>query len=185
MSEPERDEEFEAYLRRRSGLLNRLGSAQKLEPPDDLDDIVLQRARQAIQAPRRLPLYKAPRWALAVGLVAIILLSLSLVLNVSLNRSAQLGSRSPAATAARQAKVPDGAPTAGGAPTPGEAPPPAGEPPAPADPQAWLKQIQALRAAGKDAQADAQLRRFRAAFPGYPLAPDLTAVRPISSGPPK
>jgi len=36
------------------------------------------------------------------------------------------------------------------------------------DPQAWLREIEALRAQGKTAQADAEMQRFRAAFPHYP-----------------
>lgn len=49
--------------------------------------------------------------------------------------------------------------------------------PHPADPKVWLQQIDALRAAGKIEQADAEMRRFKAAFPNYgaPAAapPDL------------
>ncbi len=49
------------------------------------------------------------------------------------------------------------------------------------DPKTWLQQIDALRAAGKTAQADAELRRFRAAFPAYATKP----VPPASFEPPK
>jgi len=48
--------------------------------------------------------------------------------------------------------------------------------PHPADPKVWLQQIAALRAAGKSDQADAEMRRFKAAFPDYrapPAQPDL------------
>ncbi|HEY2402255.1 MAG TPA: hypothetical protein VGI23_18010 [Steroidobacteraceae bacterium] len=48
--------------------------------------------------------------------------------------------------------------------------------PHPADPKIWLQQIDALRAAGKADQADAELRRFKATFPNYgtpSAAPDL------------
>jgi hypothetical protein len=51
----------------------------------------------------------------------------------------------------------------------------------PADPKAWLQQIDALRAAGKIEQADAEMRRFRAAFPGYAAKP----APPASSESPK
>jgi hypothetical protein len=44
-----------------------------------------------------------------------------------------------------------------------------------------LRQIQALRAEGKNARADAELRQFRATFPGYAAKP----VAPASSEPPK
>jgi hypothetical protein len=48
--------------------------------------------------------------------------------------------------------------------------------PHPADPKVWLQQIDALRAAGKADQADAEMQRFKAAFPNYgtsPAPPDL------------
>jgi hypothetical protein len=43
--------------------------------------------------------------------------------------------------------------------------------PHPQDPETWLQQIAALRAEGKTAQADAEMQRFRAAFPAYPAKP--------------
>jgi hypothetical protein len=43
--------------------------------------------------------------------------------------------------------------------------------PQPQDPKTWLQQIAALRAEGKTAQADAEMQRFRAIFPGYPTKP--------------
>jgi hypothetical protein len=52
--------------------------------------------------------------------------------------------------------------------------------PHPADPKVWLKQIDALRAAGKADLANAQMRRFKAAFPEYaiPAAPAAGADLP-------
>jgi hypothetical protein len=47
----------------------------------------------------------------------------------------------------------------------------AAAPPHPQDPKTWLEQIAALRAEGKTAQADAEMQRFRAAFPAYPAKP--------------
>jgi hypothetical protein len=44
----------------------------------------------------------------------------------------------------------------------------------PADPKVWLQQINALRAAGKADQADAEMRRFKAAFPHYAAPPAAT-----------
>jgi hypothetical protein len=35
-------------------------------------------------------------------------------------------------------------------------------------PAAWLADIAALRRAGHDSEADAELRRFRSTYPGYP-----------------
>jgi len=53
--------------------------------------------------------------------------------------------------------------------------------PHPQDPQTWLRQIAALRAEGKAAQADAEMRRFRSIFPAYPAKPGPSAP----SEPPK
>jgi hypothetical protein len=52
--------------------------------------------------------------------------------------------------------------------------------PHPHDPKAWLRQIAQLRAGGHIAQADAEMRRFRIAFPTYPVKPEP----PASSGTP-
>ena len=65
-------------------------------------------------------------------------------------------------------------------PSPSAVPSAAG-PPHPRDPKTWLQQIAALRAAGKTALADAEMLRFRTAFPGYPAKPDPSAA----SEPPK
>ena len=54
----------------------------------------------------------------------------------------------------------------------------AGHPP---DPKVWLEQIEALRNEGKTAQAQAEMRRFRAAFPAYPVTPPS----PSSATPPR
>jgi hypothetical protein len=87
MTNPEHDEVFEAYLKRRSVLPNALDD--RLEPPAALDEIVLQRAGEAIKA-QAAPdatqqTVRAPRWAMPVALAATILLCLSVVLNISLN----------------------------------------------------------------------------------------------------
>ncbi len=63
------------------------------------------------------------------------------------------------------------------------------------DPKEWLRRIDALRANGNAAQADEELRRFRSAFPAYPLtapdaadagtAPDVKTATDSASAPPK
>ncbi len=53
--------------------------------------------------------------------------------------------------------------------------------PHPQDPKVWLAQIDALRSAGKKSEADAELRRFQAAFPGY----SMKDAAPTSSEPAK
>ena len=87
MTNPEHDEGFEAYLKRRSVLTNALDD--RLEPPAALDEIVLQSAREAIKGQAASgatqQTVRAPRWAMPVALAATILLCLSVVLNISLN----------------------------------------------------------------------------------------------------
>ena len=45
----------------------------------------------------------------------------------------------------------------------------------PQDPKVWLQQIDALRAQGKAAQADAEMQRFRSTFPDYVAKPSDSA----------
>jgi len=263
MSGPGRDEEFEAFLRQRSVLSGGRRVAQQLEPSRDLDDIVLSQARQAIQSGPPLRVYRSPRWALPVALAATLLLSMSIVLNVSLNarRQSQALQEVPLAKAGTGAKTDvvassvaapaaPAAPPAATATTPPEvagtavdaarpAPPaPALEvPAAPAareamreakvaaatgsrdlasgslsapasetgaaarepgmqslnsfaaaagldqDPKAWLQWITALRSQGRTAAADAQLRRFRAAYPDFAVPPAAAGVASPEPGP--
>jgi hypothetical protein len=282
MTDPEQDEAFEAYLKRRSVLPSGLSPDDRLEPPAALDAIVLKKAREAIKAPAApdqgtQQMYRAPRWAVPVALAATIMLCLSVVMNISLNTNRptpaanlqrmtaaraegdisssrresvpgdipsrevilpeakvagsaaphppvvaeealgpppasapmapapsaapapapptdepRLAARSASDKAAMFAKradasVPGAAPSAAGAAGDSltetnsyrSAAPAAG--PHPADPKAWLQQIDALRAAGQIERADAEMRRFRAAFPSYAAKP----APPASSESPK
>jgi hypothetical protein len=320
MTEPQSDDEFETFLKRRTVLSNGMSDDDKLEPPKTLDALVLKRAREAVRERRQSN--RAPRWAAPVALAATILLCVSVVLNVSLNTNRPAGDlrrqaaatvdKAPAAapgaategglreevvtgTASREAILPEAkiaepraprppvlaetrTPAPGGSPrghgsaadkaaafadrtgtsarlakradAPAKAPsetsqgtdsvavsgladrsrtPPAAptetpplasaassapatpatdraaglqehEPalakrqagqaagaaataaaPHPRDPKTWLRQIEALRAEGKTAQADAEMQRFRTIFPTYPAKPGL----PAPSEPPK
>jgi hypothetical protein len=83
MTDPEQEEVFEAYLKRRSVLP---ALDEKLEPPAALDQRVLNQAREAIQpGATKTPLQRPPRWAVPVALAATLLLCLSVVMNISLN----------------------------------------------------------------------------------------------------
>jgi hypothetical protein len=303
MTDPETDEEFEDFLKRRTVLPGSMSVDEKLEPPGAVDDIVVKQAREAIKAQRQPN--RAPRWAMPVALAATVLLCLSVVLNVRLNTnrptaniqrmtvakepqapraddasaprnnyatvdtpapaessataSADAPARAPFARererresvasdipshevilperkvagspAPRPPVVAELAAGAPAAPAPGASTPTAtatastapaptataSTPPAPLaeasdvvvaerlakaqeqpalakrkatevaaaphpqDPKVWLQQIEALRAQGKTAQADAEMRLFRAEFPGYATKP----VPPASSEPPK
>ena len=51
MSELDHEKEFEAYLAQRSRVRAGLGMDESLEPPEELDRIVLSQAREAIRTP--------------------------------------------------------------------------------------------------------------------------------------
>ena len=84
MTAPDRDDEFEAFLKSRTILPD---GDDKLEPPSALDETVMNKAREAIHL-RQQPT-RAARWATPVALAATILLCLSIALNVKLNTNRQ------------------------------------------------------------------------------------------------
>lgn len=77
-------DDFEAYLRRRVPIDRRIASIDRPEPPPELDRIIIDRAREAIRSPAPVPVFRAPRWALPMGLAATILVSLSILLDVGM-----------------------------------------------------------------------------------------------------
>jgi hypothetical protein len=107
MTGPERDNEFEAYLKRRARIDRRLRSLDRLEPPAELDRIIIARARQSIQGAPPVPLFRAPRWALPMGMAATILISLSVLLDLGVRDAVRRDARRPemmAAAVARQSE---------------------------------------------------------------------------------
>jgi hypothetical protein len=56
-----------------------------LEPPPELDRIIIGNARKAIQGARPAPLYRAPKWALSAGLAITVVISLAVVLLIGLH----------------------------------------------------------------------------------------------------
>jgi hypothetical protein len=96
MSGPERDDDFEAYLRRRARFDRRLKSLDRLEPPLELDRIIIGQARQAIQGAPPVPLFRAPRWALPMGMAATILISLSVLLDLGVRDAIRKDAGRPA-----------------------------------------------------------------------------------------
>ncbi len=144
------------------------------EPPRALDDSILKQAREALESTRRKP--RTARWAVPAALAATILLCLSVVLNVSLRPRPEPTRSLEAARDAAPPPVPAAAPPAAARATLPAAPAALAKRRAevsavdapPPDPKAWLARIESLRAAGRTAEADAEMSRFRAAFPDYP-----------------
>ena len=82
MTGPEQDEDFEQYLRQRTVLPARLAKADRLEPPPELDRIVLAHAKEAIHASDVPRFYRRTRWALPVGLAATVVMAFALFLHM-------------------------------------------------------------------------------------------------------
>jgi hypothetical protein len=117
MSDSDQDDDFEAYLKRRVPIDKGMKSLDRLEPPAELDRIVIGKARKAIQGGAPLNPYRAPKWALPVGLAATILLSFALLLDLGVrakrnDASLQAALRSEAPAEARGEAVSPAQPSA-------------------------------------------------------------------------
>jgi hypothetical protein len=99
MTGSERDDEFDAYLKRRVRFDRRLRSLDRLEPPAELDRIIIGHAREAIQAAPPAPLFRTPRWALPMGMAATILISLSVLLDLGVRDAVRKDAGRPAVMA--------------------------------------------------------------------------------------
>jgi hypothetical protein len=71
------DEEFEDFLKRRKPTFR--APDDMFEPPEELDRVVLRQAREAIETPRPLRVFSAPRWAAPVALAATLLLAVTVI----------------------------------------------------------------------------------------------------------
>jgi hypothetical protein len=164
MSTPERDEELEAYLERRTQLQRRLSELDDLQPPARLDHLVLARAREALEAPQGLPLFRGTRWALPFTLTATLVLTVAVV--TSLHAIRDVHTSAPSATSAASNPTPAAAPMRAepARVRSGDARARAPE----RDPAQWLARIRELRAAGKEHEAQRESAAFRAAYPDYP-----------------
>jgi hypothetical protein len=84
MTDSDHNDDFEAYLKRRVPIDRRVALIDRLEPPPELDRIIIGKARLAIQGPAPMPVFRAPKWALPMGLAATILVSLSILLDLGM-----------------------------------------------------------------------------------------------------
>ena len=75
------DNEFDDFLARRKPVFRRPDD-DSLEPPPDLDRIVLRQAREAIRASEPEPRYHGSRWGMPVALAASVLLAVTVLLHV-------------------------------------------------------------------------------------------------------
>jgi len=247
------DDEFEDFLTRRRPIFSR-SAEEPLEPPDELDRLVLHQAREAVEGARPQRVFKGPRWGAPLAVAATLVLALTVILHVGMPTKGQPtpevtvqtvaqrldyppapAARVPAANnparadvarppaaapgnaaspvdlpvdatnaparpggfvaegeAERYARSPASAPPAGVtvedpvsgsqaviidvSPPPSEAqravakatPPPVFR----ADSKTWLAEIERLRAAGKDLQAEAEYAEYKRQHRAYAVSPD-------------
>ena len=84
MTSSEYDDDFDAYLKRRILIERRTALIDRLEPPPELDRIIIGKARQAIQGEAPVRVFRAPQWAVPLGLAATILVSLSILMDLGI-----------------------------------------------------------------------------------------------------
>jgi hypothetical protein len=72
------DPEFDEFLKRRRPLFRR-DVDDGLEPPAELDRIVLRQAREAIEGDRPVPVFRTPRWIAPFAIAATLVLGLAIV----------------------------------------------------------------------------------------------------------
>jgi hypothetical protein len=176
MTGPERDDDLDAYLRRALPLHRQLSELESIEPPEDLDRVVLRQARQAIRGSPGVPVFRAPRWALPAGLAATLLLVVavctSMFLRINAPHTVMAARQAAPVTDSMLAEVTVATPAAKSRPEadiPGTSSTRTVLAAVAPDPAAWLRRIERLRSEGKAPEADRELRKFRATFPYYPL----------------
>jgi len=174
-----RDENLEEELPQPhdSALQRRLAQLDRLEPPAELDQLVLARAREAIQAPPPALFYRAPRWALPFGLAATVAIGCGLWLAFHGAHPLDAPRLAPATAALARAADSNVAATASisAAPVSPAQPLLAGAAgaaaPLPAPPvtqglQRSLRHIEKLRSQGKSAEAEREWTALLERYPG-------------------
>lgn len=190
------DPEFDDFLRRRRPLF-RADVDDGLEPPPELDRIVLRQAREAIESDRPMRLLGMPRWAAPLAIAATLVLGLAIVFRagmdpaervpeVKVENVAQRVDYPPPEAAAEAPAALDAADDAVVVTLAPAAPPPspsassasrdarvAAETPAwRRDAKAWQSEIDRLRASGDAARADAEQAELNRQFRAMASSPD-------------
>jgi hypothetical protein len=154
------DEEFDDFLSRRKPLFRR-APGDPLEPPEEVDRIVLRQAREAIEIDRPQPAFRGAHWGAPLAIAATLLVVFTVVLHVLGPQKKPI----PEVTVQQVAQQMDQAAPASG-------PQAQAVPEYRRDSQSWLAQIERLRAAGKAAEADAELAEYKRRNRAYAGAPD-------------
>ena len=137
------DDEFDDFLTRRKPLFRR--PVDDLQPPEEIDRVVLRRAREAIEIERPQRAFRGANWGAPLAIAATLLVVFTVVLHfmqpsnkvtpdVSVQQVAQ-----PVTGAGEQVAAPSWR----------------------SDSQTWLAHIDKLRGEGRNAEADAELAAFK------------------------
>jgi hypothetical protein len=101
------DDEFDQFLARRRPVFRRPTDDQ-LEPPDNVDRLVLRQARDAIKPAQAEHLYRGPGWGVPLAVAATLVVCLTMVLHVVMPQKAA----TPGAATRQVAHEIDAAPAA-------------------------------------------------------------------------
>ncbi len=82
-------DDFEDYVARRKPVFR--GDDDPLEPPPELDRIVLRQAREAIKADRAEPAYRGAGWGMPVAMAATLLVVFSVFLHLGVQKNEPKG----------------------------------------------------------------------------------------------
>lgn len=137
------DDEFDDFLSRRKPLFRR--PADDLQPPEEVDRVVLRRAREAIEIERPQRAFRGANWGAPLAIAATLLVVFTVVLHFM-----QPSGHAVPTVSVQQVAQPVEAAAA-----------PAATPAWRHDSRSWLAQIEKLRAAGRNAEADAELAAYK------------------------
>jgi hypothetical protein len=76
------DDDFDDFLRRKRPIFTR-GHEEPLEPPAELDRLILRQARDAIREPAPQRVFRAPTWGMPVALAATLVLAFTVILHTT------------------------------------------------------------------------------------------------------
>jgi hypothetical protein len=112
------DDEFDDFLTRRKPIFR--GIEDPLEPPDELDRLVLRQARAAVEGERPQRMYKGPRFVAPIAIAATLVLAVTVILNVGVPAKPQATPQVTVQTVAQRLDY-----SAAASPNPAAAPAPA------------------------------------------------------------
>ena len=148
------DDEFDDFLSRRRPLFRR--PVDDLQPPEEVDRVVLRRAREAIEIERPQRAFRGANWGAPLAIAATLLVVFTVVLHFM----------QPSSHTVPEVTVQDVAQPVE------QADAPAAAPAWRSDSQRWLAQIEKLRAEGRDAEADAELAAYKREHRALAVSPN-------------